>query len=65
MDKSSSTPCIGLCTATALGDDICRGCNRTAKEVIEWNQYSDEKKIEINRRLECQSSMACITVKKK
>ncbi len=30
------TPCIGLCS-TVYGDDICRGCQRTFQEVIDWN----------------------------
>ena len=42
------TPCIGICS-TALGDKICRGCNRTAKQVDEWRTYSDNKKREIMR----------------
>ena len=30
------TPCIGICS-TVYGDDICRGCQRTFQEVIDWN----------------------------
>lgn len=46
------TPCIGICTATALGDAICRGCGRKAEDVINWNGYTNEKKREIIRKLE-------------
>lgn len=49
----TDSPCIGICSTTNLGDDICFGCGRTAIEVIEWNSYSDQQKIEINRRLNC------------
>ena len=48
------TPCIGMCTATALGDPICRGCGRTAEEVRDWNGYPDSLKRLIMKRLEKQ-----------
>jgi predicted Fe-S protein YdhL (DUF1289 family) len=48
----ADTPCIGICSATALGDAICVGCGRTFDEVIQWNTLSDEKKVEINTRLQ-------------
>jgi predicted Fe-S protein YdhL (DUF1289 family) len=41
------TPCIGICTATALGDAICRGCGRTFEQVRDWNQYSEDRKKEV------------------
>ncbi len=47
----TDTPCVGICSATALGDEICVGCGRTFREVIDWNTYTDEKKISINKRL--------------
>jgi hypothetical protein len=47
----TDSPCIGICSTTNVGDDICRGCGRTAIEVIEWNRYTDQKKVEINERL--------------
>jgi predicted Fe-S protein YdhL (DUF1289 family) len=46
------TPCIGKCSTTNLGDDICVGCGRTAEEVIEWNGYSRAQKTSINQRLQ-------------
>lgn len=45
------TPCKGVCTATALGDPVCRGCGRTQNEVERWNTLSREKRIEINNRI--------------
>ena len=45
------SPCVGICSATALGDEICIGCRRTFDEVRLWNTFSDEQKIAINRRL--------------
>jgi predicted Fe-S protein YdhL (DUF1289 family) len=49
---NTDTPCIGICSTTNCGDEICMGCGRTAIEVIEWNQYTDEKRIAINERLQ-------------
>jgi len=47
---TTNHPCIGRCT-TSLGDDICKGCRRTSKEVIEWNGYTQERKAEILDRI--------------
>lgn len=46
------SPCIGICSAAALGDEICIGCRRTFEEVYRWNILSDEEKIAINQRLQ-------------
>ena len=48
----TDSPCVGICSATALGDDVCIGCGRTFEEVRLWNTFSDEDKIAINRRLQ-------------
>jgi len=48
----TDSPCVGICSTSNVGDDICIGCNRTAQEVIDWNSYTDEKRIEINLRLQ-------------
>jgi predicted Fe-S protein YdhL (DUF1289 family) len=43
------TPCIGICS-TVYGDNVCRGCKRFYKEIINWNSYDDlEKNIVFNR----------------
>ena len=47
----TDSPCVGICSATALGDAICLGCGRTFDEVIQWNTLTDEEKITVNRRL--------------
>jgi predicted Fe-S protein YdhL (DUF1289 family) len=47
----TDSPCVGICSSTNMGDEICIGCKRTALEVVEWNTYPDTKKIEINLRL--------------
>ncbi len=48
----TDSPCVGICSATALGDEICIGCGRTFEEVRLWNTFTDEQKITINQRLE-------------
>lgn len=55
----TDSPCIGLCSTT-YGDAVCRGCKRTAEEVRDWNSYDDERKININRRLEESNDQATI-----
>lgn len=45
------SPCVGICSATSMGDAVCIGCGRTSEEVIEWNSYTDAQKIAINLRL--------------
>lgn len=48
---TTDSPCVGICSATALGDEICIGCGRTFDEVRLWNTLTDDQKIAINRRL--------------
>lgn len=50
------SPCVGICSATALGDEICIGCGRTFEEVYQWNILSDAERIAINRRLQKERS---------
>lgn len=47
----TDSPCVGVCSATALGDEICIGCKRTREEVENWKYYTDEQKRNINHRL--------------
>jgi predicted Fe-S protein YdhL (DUF1289 family) len=35
------SPCVGVCQ---LINDVCRGCNRTPDEVVEWYNYTNEQK---------------------
>ena len=46
------SPCVGICTTSSLGDNVCRGCYRFAGEILEWNVSDQEKKRVIDRRLE-------------
>ena len=47
----TKSPCIGTCSATALGDKVCIGCKRTFEEVRDWNTYDDAQKHLINERV--------------
>lgn len=44
------TPCIGICSSV-YGDPICRGCKRTAHEVIDWNRLTPLEKQVVYKRL--------------
>lgn len=44
-----TTPCQGVCSATALGDDVCKGCNRPKEEVIDWAKIPKEYQIEYTK----------------
>lgn len=46
------TPCVGICSCTSQGDEICRGCKRTATEVRDWNTYTNETKKQIINKLQ-------------
>ncbi|MGQ4877075.1 DUF1289 domain-containing protein [Billgrantia sp. LNSP4103-1] len=43
-----ASPCVGLCSTT-LGDPVCRGCQRTDTEIVEWMALSAEQR---SRRIE-------------
>lgn len=51
MTEKVKSPCIGRCSCT-LGDDVCKGCGRTADQVRDWNGYSDKQKAEVLRVVE-------------
>lgn len=44
------SPCVGYCS-TALGDDVCRGCNRTFDEVTRWVTMTESEKQAVWDRL--------------
>ncbi len=53
------TPCIGICSSV-YGDPICRGCKRTAKEVIDWNRYNSGEKSVVYQRLQAQMALVLV-----
>ena len=46
----SDSPCIGRCSTT-WGDDICKGCGRSNKQIREWPSYTSLEKKLINLSL--------------
>ncbi len=47
---SADCPCTGHCS-TALGDDVCRSCQRTFDEITHWPQMSEDERRAVNRRI--------------
>jgi predicted Fe-S protein YdhL (DUF1289 family) len=45
-----STPCVGICSTT-YGDLVCRGCNRFAHEIVQWNGFNGDQQAAIWSRL--------------
>lgn len=50
------TPCIGICS-TVYGDEVCRGCKRHFKEIIEWNGLHLDIRETIWKRLNTQAEL--------
>ena len=44
------SPCIGYCSATTLGDEVCVGCYRSFDDVVNWNKYTEHQKVEASIR---------------
>jgi len=49
-----NTPCIGICS-TVYGDEVCRGCKRRFKEIIDWNNLDLNYQDQIWARLNSQA----------
>jgi predicted Fe-S protein YdhL (DUF1289 family) len=47
---TSESPCNNHCNLNRLLN-ICMGCNRKIEEITNWQNFSDEEKIKINKRL--------------
>ncbi|OXJ08860.1 DUF1289 domain-containing protein [Burkholderia sp. AU6039] len=43
------SPCVGVCST--LFDDVCKGCGRTADEVLHWVFMNDDEKRAIWERI--------------
>ncbi|MBU2896175.1 DUF1289 domain-containing protein [Vibrio hepatarius] len=48
MNKEVPAPCVRLCCLSE--DDMCLGCYRTLKEILDWNAYSNEEKTRVIAR---------------
>lgn len=51
MESSVTSPCNNLCFIPP-GSELCTGCFRSIKEIIEWLNYSEEQKKEILKKIE-------------
>ncbi len=52
MDKIKfESPCINNCKLNEISN-ICDGCGRTIKEIMQWTIMSDEERKEIMIRIE-------------
>ncbi|GAB2804434.1 hypothetical protein GCM10027040_36170 [Halomonas shantousis] len=40
MTERIVSPCVGLCSTT-VGDRVCRGCQRTDREIHDWFGFGD------------------------
>ncbi|WP_428800393.1 cysteine-rich CWC family protein [Vibrio kyushuensis] len=47
------SPCIGACKSNG---DMCTGCQRTTKEIAEWQSYSDAQRNVIMNELRGEAS---------
>lgn len=45
------SPCVGICSTT-VGDSVCRGCQRTSSEILEWFAMSPAQRKERMVQLE-------------
>lgn len=51
MENSNiKSPCINKCKYDE--DKICMACHRTLQEIVNWSDFSDDKKKNIIKRVE-------------
>ena len=48
MTSDVSTPCINVCV---LEYGVCKGCNRTSKQIKNWLKYTEEQRQQIMKGL--------------
>ena len=48
--KKIKSPCIDKCKYDE--DKICIGCHRTMYEIVNWSEFSDDKKLKIISKVE-------------
>ncbi len=48
-ELTAKNPCVRDCEYD--DDNICLACHRSKKEIFEWGDYTDEERIEINKRI--------------
>ena len=53
--STPDTPCIAICS-TAQGDEVCKGCGRSAEEVRMWGAMHPTDKRAVWRRITTEAS---------
>ena len=48
--KNFESPCINNCKLNEISN-ICEGCGRTIKEIMQWTLMTDEDRKEIMKRV--------------
>lgn len=43
MSAKIVSPCVGVCS-TALGDSVCRGCQRSDTEITDWLAFDEPER---------------------
>lgn len=46
-----TSPCVGVCSTT-VGDSVCRGCQRTDDEILDWFGMTPEQREERTEQLD-------------
>ena len=49
-NKDIKSPCIDKCKYDE--DKVCMGCHRSMHEIVNWSDFSDDKKTGIIKRVE-------------
>jgi len=47
---NTSSPCIGVCQYNE--EEFCRGCFRTFSEITEWENMSEDERLEVMKALD-------------
>ncbi|MCY3986302.1 MAG: DUF1289 domain-containing protein [Candidatus Dadabacteria bacterium] len=57
MGKTNS-PCNGICIMDE-DTELCVGCLRTIEEIANWEEYSDEQRAEVLRKIVGREAEQC------
>ncbi len=52
LNKTISSPCVGICDIDFNTNDICKGCGRSVDEIANWVFHTSEEKILIKKKAE-------------
>jgi predicted Fe-S protein YdhL (DUF1289 family) len=49
INSATASPCNGFCELDKI-KKLCKGCFRTMSEIISWQNYTDEQKLEVLKK---------------